>query len=286
MRVQYKNWRPAFRAFVTGMLWCAATAGAQQAGYSFSPVNQYDINMTAAYWNPIINYISEKSGVKLNLKIGRTSADTTSYVLAKEVEFVFTNHLFSPEREKLGWKVIARRNVPALHGQLVVPADSPIKDLAELKGKEVAFAGPEAFVIYKVPYAQLLSRNIDVKVVFSGNQNAAFAQLFSGKVAAAGGNSQLVESYTKREGKQFRVLWTSEPFQDLAWMVSGKVPEDDVRAVTNALINMGKDPKGKEVLARAGKEVGLGPDVVFIPASGADYASYKRFYQTAPSSLH
>jgi phosphonate transport system substrate-binding protein len=261
-------------------------AHAQQPVYNFSPVNQYDINLTAAYWNPIIAYVSEKSGVRLNLKIGRTSADTTSYVLAKEVEFVFSNHLFSPEREQLGWRVIGRRNTPAVQGQIVVPADSPITDLSELKGKEVVFAGPEAFVIYKVPYAHLLSRNIDVKVVFAGNQNAAFAQLFSGKVAASGGNSQLVESYTRREGKRFRVLWTSEPFQDLALMASSKVPEKDVRAVTSAFVDMYNDPRGRDILHQASREVGLPSDAYFMPASASDYASYKRFFQSAPLSLH
>jgi phosphonate transport system substrate-binding protein len=259
---------------------------AQQASYNFSPVNQYDINLTAAYWNPIIAYVSEKSGVKLNLKIGRTSADTTSYVLAKEVEFVFSNHLFSPEREKLGWKVFGRRNTPALQGQLVVPADSPITDIAQLKGQEIAFAGPEAFIVYKVPHAYLLSKNIDVKVVFAGNQNAAFAQLFAGKVVASGGNSQLVDGYARREGKKFRVLWTSEPYQDLALMASDKVPEKDVKAVASAFIDMYKDPKGRDILHQVSKEVGLPNDAYFIPASGADYASYKRFYQTAPAALH
>mgnify|MGYP000701065625 CR=1 FL=1 len=261
-------------------------AQAQAAVYNFSPVNQYDINLTAAYWNPIIAYVSEKSGVKLNLKIGRTSADTTSYVLAKEVEFVFSNHLFSPEREQLGWKVFGRRNTPALQGQIVVPVDSPITDMAQLKGQEVAFAGPEAFVIYKVPYAHLLSKNIDVKVVFAGNQNASFAQLFAGKVVASGANSLLVDGYTRREGKKFRVLWSSEQFQDLALMVSGKVPEADARKVANAFLDMYKDPKGRDILHQASKEVGLPNDAYFIAASVADYAAYKRFYQSAPASLH
>lgn len=261
-------------------------ANAEQPSYNFSPVNQYDINLTAAYWNPIIAYVSEKSGVKLNLKIGRTSADTTSFVLAKEVEFVFSNHLFSPEREQLGWKVFGRRNTPTLQGQIVVPADSPITDIAQLKGQEVAFAGPEAFIIYKVPYAYLLSKNIDVKVVFAGNQNAAFAQLFAGKVVASGGNSQLVDGYSRREGKKFRVLWSSEPFQDLALMASSKVPESDVRKVAAAFIDMYKDPKGRDILHQASKEVGLPNDAYFVAASAADYAAYKRFYQSAPVSLH
>lgn len=264
----------------------SASSQAQGPTYNFSPVNQYDIKLTAAYWNPIIAYVSEKSGVQLNLKIGRTSADTTSYVLAKEVEFVFSNHLFSPEREQLGWKVFGRRQTPALQSQIVVPADSPITDITQLKGQEVAFAGPEAFVIYKVPYAYLLSKNIDVKVVFAGNQNAAFAQLISGKVVASGANSMLAEGYAARENKKFRVLWTSEPFQDLALMASGKVPEKDVKAVAAAFFSMAKDPKGREILHQASKEVGLSSDAEFIPASAADYASYKRFFQTAPVSLH
>lgn len=269
-----------------GLLWATSLSAQQPTSYTFSPVNQHDIALTAAYWNPIIQYVFEKSGIKLNLKIGRTSADTTSYVLTKEVEFVFTNHLFSPEREQLGWKVFGRRQTPAVHGEIVVPNDSPIKDLSQLNGQEVAFAGPEAFIVYKIPFAHLLSKGIEVKPVFAGNQNAAFAQLFSGKVPASGGNSQLVEAFERREGKKFRVLWKSEPFLDLALMASSKVPEKDVKAVANAFFEMGKDPKGRDILHEASKAIGLAQDAYFIPASNADYAAYRRFYQSAPLSLH
>jgi phosphonate transport system substrate-binding protein len=268
-----------------GMSICLS-AGAQEGGYRFSPVNQWDIAKTAAYWNPIIQYVTEKSGVKLQLKIGRTSADTTSYVLAQEVEFVFSNHLFSPERDSLGWRVFGRREAPEIHGQIVVAEGSPIMRLDDLKGLDVGFAGPEAFVGYKVPYAYLLSRGVTARAVYGGNQNAAFAQLFAGKVQAVGSNSALVEGYAAREGKKFRVLWTSEGYHDLALMASGKVPEKDMKAVAQAFFNMHKDPRGAEILHKAAQEVGLSEDPRFIPASSADYASYKRFYQSAPASLY
>jgi phosphonate transport system substrate-binding protein len=206
-------------------------------------------------------------------------------VLAQEVEFVFSNHLFSPERDALGWKVFGRRNAPELRGQIAVPADSPITRLEELKGQEVAFAGPEAFIGYKVPYAHLLSRGVDVKVVFGGNQNAAIAQMFAGKARAVGSNSMLIDGYANRENKQFRILWTSEGYHDLALMASSKVPEKDVRAVAAAFIGMSKDPRGRDILHRASREVGLDADAHFVPASGADYAPYRRFYQTAPAAL-
>ena len=223
--------------------------------------------------------------MKLQLKIGRTSADTTSYVLAQEVEFVFTNHLFSPEREQLGWKVLARRQTPPVHGQIVVPADSPIADLTQLAEQEVAFPGPEALVAYKFPYAQLLSRNIPVKVVFGGNQDGALAQMFSGKVKAVGGNSQLIEGYTRREGKKVRVLWSSEAVHDLALMSASKVPEKDAKAVAAAFVDMARDPKGRDVLEQASRAVGLQAAAGFIASNGSEYGPYRKFYQTAPAQL-
>lgn len=274
-----------FFAIAVAAALASPAARSQEGGYRFSPVNQYDIKLTAAYWNPIINYVSERSGVKLNLKLGRTSADTTSDVLAREVEFVFSNHLFSPEREKLGWKVFGRREMAPVHGQIVVPADSPITDLSQLHGQDVAFPGPEALVAYKFPYAHLLSRGIEARVVFGGNQNGALAQLFAGKVKAAGGNSQLIDGYARRENLKFRVLWSSEPVYDLALMVSGKVPESDLKAISAAFFNMHKDPRGREILHQASNEVGLADDPYFIPSDGSEYGSYRRFYQTAPASL-
>jgi phosphonate transport system substrate-binding protein len=255
------------------------------AVYRFSPVNQYGINLTAAYWNPIITWVSEKSGVKLQLKIGRTSADTTSYVLAQEVEFVFSNHLFSPEREQLGWKVLARRQTPPVFSQIIVPADSPVKDLVQLQGKEVAFPGPEALVAYKMPSAQLMARKVEVKTVFGGNMDGALAQVFSGKAAAAGANSQLVEGYAKREDKKYRVLWASQPLHDLALMSAAKVPDRVVKAVGDAFVFMHKDPKGREVLHQASLQVGLTGDAFFVPSNGSEYSAYRDFYRTAPASL-
>ena len=262
----------------------SATADAQPT-YRFSPVNQASIALSAAYWNPIISYVSEKSGVKLVLKIGRTSADTTSYVLAQEVEFAFTNHLFSPEREQFGWRVFGRRLTPPLHGLIAVAADSPITELSQLDGKDIAFPGPEAFVAYKVPYAHLLTKKLNVRVVFGGNMDGALAQLFSGKVAAVGANSQLIEAYAKREGKPYRVLWSSEPFHDLALMAAAKVPERDVQAVAKAFAGMHQDPKGRVVLAQASAQIGLSSDAYFISSDGSEYGPYRRFYQTAPAQL-
>lgn len=253
--------------------------------YRFSPVNQYGIELTARYWNPIIDHVSNKSGIKLELKIGRTSADTTAYVLANEVEFIFSNHMFNPEREQLGWRVLARRQTTPIHSQVVVLADSPIQKLEQLEGQSVAFPGPEATVAYKFSYGQMLKRNINVQVVFGGNMDGAFAQLASGKVQAAGTQSQLSEGWMKRENRKLRVLWQSEPLHDLALMTARKVPQADADAVARAFAGMLSDPAGQKILASAGELVKLPPTAGFVASNGSEYAPYRSFFATAPAQL-
>ena len=258
----------------------APAAASQHDGYQFSPVNQYGIALTAEFWNPIIQYVYERSGVKLSLRIGRTSAETTALVLAKEVDFVFSNHLFSPEREQLGWKVFGRRDAPAVRGQIVVESSSPITDLSQLAGKTVVFPGPEATISYRFTYNELLNRKVDNQVSFAGNTDAALVQLFSGRAAAAGVNSQLVAGYAKREGKNYRVLWETEPLHDLALMASSRVPAKEVAAVARAFAGMHEDPVGKEILRVASAKVKMATEFRFVQSDGKEYDPYRRFYQT------
>lgn len=282
-------YRPYFVRPLLAVVACLSAAGAVRAApppaYDFSPVNQYNLQVSAGFWNPIIRYVSQKSGVRLNLKLGRTSADTTSYVLTREVDFAFTNHLFSPDRARMGWTVFGRRDAPPVRAQIVVPAESNVMTLAQLAGESVAFPGPEAMIAYKVAYAQLQRRNIPVDVVFAGNMDAAFAQMFAGKAMAAGANSQLVRNYQGREHKSFRVLWSSEPFIDLALMASPRVPADQVRAVAQAFIGMDKDPEGRRILAAATELVHAEVPLAFVAASDADYAGYRAFYADAPPNV-
>jgi len=276
-----------FRALLLALGCTLGASSSAQNSYRFSPVNQWDITKTASYWNPIINFVSKKSGVNLELKIGRTSADTTAYVLAEEVELVFSNHLFNPQRMKLGWEVFGRRNAPPIHAQIVARGDmnAPI-NLKDLDGTEMGFAGNEAFIGYKVPMAYLLTESVKVKTLFAGNQNGAFAQLFAGRVRAVGSNSMLVEGYAKREAKQFKVLWTSEGYYDLALMASKKVSPKDLKAISDAFFSMHLDPVGKGILEAASREVSLTAQDHFVPSSMKDYQNYVKFFQAAPSFLH
>ncbi|HET7672397.1 MAG TPA: PhnD/SsuA/transferrin family substrate-binding protein [Burkholderiales bacterium] len=255
-------------------------AAAQQQRHTFYVLHQRTVSLTAQYWNPILTYVSAKSGVPLELKLAKTAKEGNLVAEAGGYDFQYTNHFFTPERDRLGWKVIARPAGPGIRSQIVVPVDSGIQGLHELSGKEVAFVTPDGFTGYWLPMDALLRAKVDVKVVFTGNQEASSAQLRVNKVAAAGVNSSVMARYGRREGFEYRALWTSEVYQDLCIMANPKVPAAKVAAVRAALIDMSKDPEGIKVLQAGSDLLKMNSELGFVAADDRDYDNYRKFYKT------
>jgi phosphonate transport system substrate-binding protein len=247
--------------------------------YAFGVLNQRSLQATAAYWNPILNYVSVRSGVPLELHIGRTANETTDRVVAGKLDFAFTNHLFTPKRDQLGWRVLARQDTPGIRGQVVVLDQSPVNTLQALADKPVAFANPYAFVGYYVPMEALLRAGVKVVPVFAGNQEAAMGQLMSGEVAAAGVNHQMMADFAARRGLKYRILSESEPYFDLAVMASPRVSAADSEKVRLAFVNMVRDPEGQRVLQGAAQSLGLLQVRGFVAADDRDYNNYRHFFK-------
>jgi phosphonate transport system substrate-binding protein len=254
-------------------------AAAQQA-YGFNVLNQRTIALTAQYWNPILTYVSRKSGVPLDLKLAKTAKEGNAAAESGKYDFLYTNHFFTPARDRLGYQVIARPAGPGIKSQIVVPMDSPIQSLADLDGKDVAFVTPDGFTGYWLPMDALLRAKVNVNVVFAGNQEASQAQLKVKKVAAAGVNSTILARYSRREGFEYRALWTSDLYQDLCIMANPKVPRDKVAAVRAAFLNMAKDPEGRQILEAGADLLKSKSELGFVAAENADYDNYRKFYKT------
>lgn len=247
--------------------------------YHFGVLNQRSITLTAEYWNPILRHVGTKAGVKLQLRIARTANETTDMAARDELDFVYTNHLFTPERDKLGFSVLARQEGAGIRGQVVVPEGSPIRAIKELEGRDVAFANPYAFVGYFVPMDALLRGDIKVNPVFAGNQESAMGLLKLGKVAAAGVNSKVMVDFARREEFKYRVLSESEPYFDLCVMANPRVSHEVREAVRAALIGMREDPEGRAVLASAAALLELQKPRGFLSASDKDYDNYRTFFR-------
>jgi phosphonate transport system substrate-binding protein len=253
---------------------------AAQKPYAFYVLNQRSVALTAQYWNPILTYVSNKSGVPLELKLTKTPQEGNTLAEKGAYDFQYTNHFFTPERERLGWKVIARPAGAGIRSQIVVAEDSDIQSLHDLNGKDVAFVSPDAFAGYWLPMDALLKAKVKVNVIFTGNQEASSAQLKFNKVSAAGVNGSVLARYARRESFAYRALWTSEVYQDLCIMAHPRVPAETVAAVRAALINMGNDPEGRKVLEAGADLLKATGELGFVAADNREYDNYRKFFRT------
>lgn len=260
---------------------CFFLAGATQAEttYSFGVLPQRSAVLTAQYWNPILNYASSKSGVRLELGIRKSAEEFSEAEGRGEFDFVHSNHVFIPDHAAAAYRVIGRAAGVPIHGQIVVPEASAVKSLPELEGREVGFPSKNAFVGYAAPMSALIQAGVSVTPVFGGNQEGVMAQLRSGAIPAAGVNSRVMKEYAARENFRYRALWTSEPYLDLPVAVHPRVPAPVAQAVRDALVGMAADPGGLKILKASAAGIKQQTPWGFVPALDAEYRNQREVYR-------
>ena len=252
----------------------------QSEPFSFGVISHRSPTLTAQFWNPILSYVSERSGVPLHLKVARTGPEHTDMVGRGELDFLYSNHNFIKEHEAIGYRVFARPKEDPGKGQIVVLENSTIRSLDDLQGKEMTFPHTAAFLGYHLPMDALLRKGIHVKPLFAGNQEGAMGQLKAGRTIAAGVNAEVMRAFAQREHVAYRVLWSSEAYLSLALSAHPSVPAKKVSAVREAFLQVADDPEGVKVLEASAavlKETAL---LRFIAAKDADFDNMRRFYRT------
>lgn len=247
--------------------------------WSFNVLNQRSIPLTLEYWNPILKHVSEKSGVRLELRMAKSAPESSAAIERGEYDFVYSNHIFAPANAPVGYRVFAQPREEAIRAEIVTLENSPIRTLKDLQGLEVGFPSAAAFVGYAVPMNALLQAGVSVTPVFAGNQEGIMGQLKAGRVLAAGVNSLVMRDYAHRENLKYRVLWRSEEYQNLPLAAHPRVPAAVVAAVRQAVVGMDKEPDGKKILESAAALIKQKPPYGFVAADDKEYDNYRDYYK-------
>ena len=128
---------------------------------------------------------------------------------------------------------------------LWVPASSSIQNVAQLKGKTVAFSDPAStsgnlFPRYAIIKAGL-NPNSDVKIEFAGGHPQSLLALTNGKVDAAEVNSQqqaTAQAAGQFDPSQYREIWKSPPIPNDPITVRGDLPSAFKASFAKALLKL------------------------------------------------
>ena len=110
-----KKWVVAASLGVVSLIALGAPGWSQNQPLSFGVIIWRSPTLTAQFWNPILRYVSDKSGVPLQLKVAQTGPEHTAMVRRGEYHFLYSNHNFIKENEESGYRVFARPKEDARH---------------------------------------------------------------------------------------------------------------------------------------------------------------------------
>jgi phosphonate transport system substrate-binding protein len=221
-------------------------------------------------FKPLGEYLSLETGMKIEFIPVTDYAAVVEALATKKIDMAwlggFTFIQAKIRTNGTAIPIIQRVEDENFISRFIVPIDSPIKSLKDLKGKTFAFGSPSSTSGHLMPRFFLMQAGIqadtDLKnIAFSGAHDATVAFVASGKVEAGVLNASVLDKLIETNNAnalKVRVLATTPTYYDYNWTVRGDLDPALVKKISNAFLKLdSKNPVHKELmeLQRASKYI-------------------------------
>ncbi len=228
-------------------------------------------------FTPIASYLEKALGMKVEFTPVSDYPAAVEALVNKKVDMVWFGGFTHVQAQiRSGGKIIPiaqREEDTKFQSVFIAKTDSGIKQLTDLKGKQISFGSQSSTSGHLMPRHFLLQAKLDPekdfkRVAYSGAHDATIASVVSGKVEAAALDITVWKKFVgenKVDTKAVDVFYTTPPFFNYNWSVHADMPADLRAKVTKALLDL--DPataEGKEILQ-------LNRATRYIPTSAENY---------------
>lgn len=270
MRIQFKRIAIILSVFLAIVMCCPTPASLNRdvyaaESYTFGVVPQFEQRKLYAIWNPIIEELEKRTGLKFKLVTTLKIQDFEKEFAKGGFDFVYTNpyHVLMENRTQ-SYMPLVRDKVP-LRGILVVRKDSPIRKPSELDGKVVAFPSPNALGASLMMRADLERlHHAIVKPLYVKTHSSVYLHVVKGLAEAGGGVEKTLQEQDLLVREALRTIYTTRPMPSHPVAAHPRVPKEDREKVRRALLEFGQTDEGRELLSKV-------PIKQIIPASMDDY---------------
>jgi len=221
-------------------------------------------------FKPLGEYLSKETGMKVEFTPVTDYAAVVEALATKKIDMAWLGG-FTYVQTKIRTNgtanpIIQRVEDEKFTSVFIVPADSSLKALSELKGKTIAFGSPSSTSGHLMPRYFLMQAGInpdkDFKnIAFSGAHDATVAFVASGKADVGALNASVWVKLNEAKNPnalKSKVLSTTPPYFDYNWTVRGDLDPVTVKKITEAFLKLdANNPNHKEImdLQRATKYV-------------------------------
>jgi phosphonate transport system substrate-binding protein len=255
----------------------AAAAFAQTAVLRVSAIPDEAPTELQRKFKPLGEYLQQETGLKVEFTPVSDYAAVVEGLASGKIDLAWLGG-FTYVQARIrthggAVPLVQRAEDEKFTSKFIVPADSPAKTLADLKGKTFVFGSASSTSGHLMPRYNLMQAGIDPdkdfkSVAFSGAHDATVAFVASGRAEAGALNAsvwdKLVEAHNPNVAK-VRVLATTAPFFDYNWTVRPGMDAALANKLTQAFLKLDpNNPAHKEVLSlqRASR---------FVPTKPSNY---------------
>jgi phosphonate transport system substrate-binding protein len=221
-------------------------------------------------FKPLAEYLSKETGMKVEFTPVTDYAAVVEALATKKIDMAWLGG-FTYVQTKIRTNgtanpIIQRAEDEKFTSVFIIPIDSPLKKLSEIKGKTIAFGSPSSTSGHLMPRSYLMQSGInsdkDFKnIAFSGAHDATVAIVASGKADVGALNASVWAKLNETKNPnalKAKVLSTTPPYFDYNWTVRGDLETATVKKITDAFLKLdNNNPSHKEImdLQRASKYI-------------------------------
>ncbi len=242
-----------------GSLWLlGAPLFADNHPYRVGIVPQQSASELAKVWIPILQYLEQQTGLKLQFQTAKDIPTFEDRVFAQEYDLAYMNpYHYVVFSEKPGYQAFAKEKNKSITGLIVVRQDSEVQSLDALTGSTLAFPSPGAFAASVLPRANLTQMGIDFTPQYVSSHDSVYKAVAKGLFPAGGGIYRTFRNMPAEVQSQLRVLWETRKYTPHAFASRPGMAAADVQRLQAAMIAMHQNPEGRPLLDALGFKNGL-----------------------------
>jgi len=217
--------------------------------YTFSIVPQQSARKTAKTWGPLLKYITQKTGVKLQLRTNKTIPEFEAKLKTENYDFSYMNpYHYTHFHDLANYNAVAKAKDKKIKGIMVVGKNSSIRSLADLDGQELAFPSPAAFAASILPRAYMKQQGIKFTPKYVLSHDSVYRNVAKNRFASGGGVVRTFKNLDNKVSSDLRILWKTKGYTPHAIAAHSRVPDGVISKVLEALKNLHDSDKGKKLL--------------------------------------
>jgi phosphonate transport system substrate-binding protein len=248
--------------------------GASARRLRLSMIPTTDPGKLAREAEPLVAYLEHRLGAKVELTVPLNYAAVVEAFGADKVDIAFFGGFtYVQAHQRFAARPLVQRDRDqAFHALFIAPADSPIRSLADLAGKQLAFGDVNSTSGHLMPEYYLRKAGVDPTVIaramYTGGHDATALAVVHRKVDAGALDEAVFQKLVhdgKLDASQLKVFYTTPPFFDYVWSARSGLDPALADAFAQAMIALDPaDPKQKAVLD-------LLQATRYVPATDASY---------------